>query len=65
MIDFNALSKASKYADENIDKYLKTIIRMGDSDNWTDFEKQIFREGVYNGLIHGYYNAICEYKGEI
>ena len=65
MIDFNALSKANKYADENIDEYLKTIIRIGDSDNWTDFEKQIFREGVYNGLIHGYYNAIREHKGEI
>ena len=58
MIDFNALSKANKYADENIDEYLKTIIQIGDSDRWTDFEKQIFREGVYNGLIHGYYNAL-------
>ena len=48
MIDFNALAKATKYADDNVDEYFRTCMRVDDSNNWTEVEKKIFKDGIYN-----------------
>ena len=62
MIDFNSLCSANKYVEENLDKFFETYVQVNDVSDWTERDKEKFKIGLTEGILHGYYNALIKLK---